>query len=339
MTNTSSMQAGYAAKKKAANTAIYIILSIMVLIWISPIVWLVLASFSGDGVTTGLVPKSYTFENYARLGHDFSTKYVPTAEFNDPESTNPNSKTQLDQKAAEYKVMAEEGDQTVVRVYYKADEMPFPYFKWILNTLIVAILSCVISTLLILMVSYALSRLRFKSRKTFLNLGLVLGMFPGFMSMAATYNIMEIFGLKQNLFALVIVYSAGAGLGYQVAKGFFDTIPRSLDEAAKIDGATRNQIFWVIILPLSKPIIVYTALTTFIGPWADYIFVSYFMKDKSESYTIALGLYKMLAQETRNEYFTVFCAGAVLIAIPITILFVVMQRFYVAGVTGGAVKG
>jgi len=299
MTNTSSMQSGYAAKRKAANTAIYIILTIMVIIWIAPIVWLVLASFSGDGVTTGLIPKTFTFENYMRLAVDHD------------------SKGQI----------------------YPADEMPFPYFKWILNTLIVATLSCVISTLLILMVSYALSRLRFKSRKTLLNVGLVLGMFPGFMSMAATYNLMDIFGLKGQLIALVIVYSAGAGLGYQVSKGFFDTIPRSLDEAAKIDGATRNQIFWIIILPLSKPIVVYTALTTFIGPWADYIFVSYFMKANSESYTIALGLYRMLSQETRNEYFTVFCAGAVLIAIPITILFIIMQRFYVAGVTGGAVKG
>ena len=215
----------------------------------------------------------------------------------------------------------------------------YPYGKWILNTLIVAALSCVISTLFILMVSYAFSRLRFKSRKTFLNLGLILGMFPGFMSMVATYNIMEIIGLKQQLFALVIVYSAGAGLGYQVAKGFFDTIPRSLDEAAKIDGATRHQIFWQIILPLSKPIIVYTALTTFTGPWADYIFVSYFMKAKKDNWTVALGLYNMIDGENIDKRFSTFCAGAVIIAIPITILFIIMQRFYVAGVTGGAVKG
>ena len=302
MTNTSSssMQSGYAAKRKAVNTLIYVILAIMVVIWISPIVWLVLASFSGDGVSTGIFPKTFTLDNYIRL---FVEK-------------DPNT-----------------GDIVPM------SEMRFPYLQWIINTFIVAVLSCAISTLLILMVSYAFSRLRFKTRKTFLNLGLILGMFPGFMSMAATYNIMEIFGLKQQLFALVIVYSAGAGLGYQVAKGFFDTIPRSLDEAAKIDGATRNQIFWIIILPLSKPIIVYTALTTFIGPWADYIFVSYFMKDNESAYTVALGLYKMLSNETYSEYFTVFCAGAVLIAIPITILFVIMQRFYVAGVTGGAVKG
>ena len=215
----------------------------------------------------------------------------------------------------------------------------FPFGKWFMNTLIVAIFSCAFSTLLVLMVSYAFSRLRFKSRKTFLNLGLILGMFPGFMSMVATYNIMDIIGLKGQLIALVIVYSAGAGLGYQVAKGFFDTIPRSLDEAAKIDGATRHQIFWQIILPLSKPIIVYTALTTFTGPWADYIFVSYFMKAKKDNWTVALGLYNMIDGENIDKRFSTFCAGAVIIAIPITILFIIMQRFYVAGVTGGAVKG
>ena len=215
----------------------------------------------------------------------------------------------------------------------------FPFGRWFMNTLIIAIFSCIISTLFILMVSYAFSRLRFKSRKTFLNIGLILGMFPGFMSMAATYAIMEMLGLSQSLVALVIVYSAGAGLGYQVAKGYFDTIPRSLDEAAKIDGATRSQIFRQIILPLSKPIVVYTALTTFISPWTDYIFVSYFMKDNIDNFTVAAGLYKMLNRESIYEYFTTFCAGAVVVAIPITILFVIMQRFYVAGVTGGAVKG
>ena len=290
MTNSSQIEArtGYAKKRAIANAVVYIILSIMVVIWIIPIVWLVLQSFSiEEGVTTTFFPRSLTLDHYINL---FTNE-------------------------------------------------AFPYGRWILNTFIVAVFSCIISTLFILMVSYAFSRLRFKSRKTFLNLGLILGMFPGFMSMAATYNIMDIIGLKGQLVALVIVYSAGAGLGYQVSKGFFDTIPRSLDEAEKIDGATRNQIFWIIILPLSKPIIVYTALTTFIGPWTDYIFVSYFMKDNAENFTVALGLYKMLDKEVVGTLFTTFCAGAVLIAIPITILFVIMQRFYVAGVTGGAVKG
>ena len=299
--SSNNKTASYAAQRKLTNTLIYIILSIMVVIWIFPIFWLVIQSFRGEqGISTSyFFPKQWTLDNYVRL-------------------------------------FVEKGDDGQP---LPMSEMTYPYGRWILNTFIVAVISCVISTLIILMVSYTFSRLRFKSRKTFLNLGLILGMFPGFMSMAATYAIMEIFGLKQSLVGLMIVYSAGAGLGYQVAKGFFDTIPRSLDEAAKIDGATRNQIFWLIILPLSKPIIVYTALTTFIGPWGDYIFVSYFMTANQENFTVALGLYSMLDPEHITEYFTTFCAGAVLIAIPITILFIIMQRFYVAGVTGGAVKG
>ncbi len=215
----------------------------------------------------------------------------------------------------------------------------FKYFRWFGNTLLVAVLSCVISTIMVLMVSYVLSRMRFKSRKKFLNLGLILGMFPGFMSMAAIYAIVNMIGLQQNLMGLVLVYSAGSALGYQISKGFFDTIPRSLDEAAKIDGASRARIFFKIIIPLSKPIIVYTALTTFISPWTDYIFVSYFMKSNVDNYTIAYGLKSIIMPETVTDYFTVFCAGSVLIAIPITILFIFMQKYYVEGVTGGAVKG
>lgn len=215
----------------------------------------------------------------------------------------------------------------------------FKYMKWFGNTLLVAVLSCIISTIFVLMVSYVLSRMRFKSRKKMLNLGLILGMFPGFMSMAATYAIVNMIGLQQNLMGLVLVYSAGSALGYQISKGFFDTVPRSLDEAAKIDGASRARIFVKIILPLSKPIIVYTALTTFISPWTDYIFVSYFMKSNVDNYTIAYGLKSILMPESVTEYFTVFCAGSVLVAIPITLLFIFMQKYYVEGVTGGAVKG
>jgi arabinogalactan oligomer/maltooligosaccharide transport system permease protein len=208
-----------------------------------------------------------------------------------------------------------------------------------MNTLIVAIFTCVISTMLILMTSYTLSRLRFRARKGLLNVGLILGMFPGFMSMIAIYYILKAMGLSQTLLALILVYSGAAGLGYFIAKGFFDTIPRSLDEAAIVDGASQNIIFWDIILPLSKPIIIYTVLVSFMVPWVDFIFVSVIMKDNYNNYTIALGLYQMLTRENIFRYFTQFCAGAVLIAIPITLLFIYMQKFYVEGVTGGAVKG
>lgn len=213
------------------------------------------------------------------------------------------------------------------------------YPRWFLNTFVVAICSCIISTISVLMVSYAFSRLRFKSRKKFLNVGMILGMFPGFMTMIAVYYLLKAMGLTQNLVALIIVYSAGAALDYFIAKGFFDTIPRALDEAATIDGATKNQIFWKIILPMSKPIVVYTVLTSFTGPWADFILARIIMGDSIDNYTIALGLWTMVDKQYINSYFLNFCAGAVVIAIPITILFLKMQKYYVEGVTGGAVKG
>lgn len=215
----------------------------------------------------------------------------------------------------------------------------FNYPRWFCNTLTVAVFTCVISTVMILMISYCFSRLRFPSRRMFMNIGLVLGMFPGFMSMIAVYHLLKLVGLDQSLIALILVYSSAACLGYFIAKGFFDTLPRALDEAATIDGATRNDIFWKITLPLSKPIVVYTALTSFIAPWADFIFVSVIMKDNYKNYTIALGLFQMLTRENLYRYFTRFCAGAVLVAVPITVLFLCMQRYYVEGVTGGSVKG
>ncbi len=223
------------------------------------------------------------------------------------------------------------------RLFTETDLFDYPH--WFMNTLIVAIFTCAISTVLVLVTSYALSRLRFKARRGIMNAGLIMGMFPGFMSMIAIYYILKAMGLSQTLVALVLVYSGGAGLGYYIAKGFFDTIPRSLDEAAIVDGANQNTIFWKVILPLSKPIIIYTILVSFMAPWVDFIFVSVIMKDNYDNYTIALGLYQMLTRENIYNYFTRFCAGAVLIAIPITILFIFMQRYYVSGVTGGAVKG
>ena len=215
----------------------------------------------------------------------------------------------------------------------------FNYPRWFLNTLLVAIFTCALSTLLVLMISYTFSRLRFNSRKGFMNVGLILGMFPGFMTMIAVYHILKAIGLYQSLISLILVYSTTAALGYFIAKGFFDTIPHALDEAAMLDGATRHQIFVRITLPMSKPIIVYTALVSFMSPWVDFIFASVIMKDNYNRYTVAVGLFRMLERENIYEYFTRFCAGAVLVAIPITVLFIVFQRYYVEGVTGGATKG
>ena len=169
--------------------------------------------------------------------------------------------------------------------------------------------------------------------------GLILNMFPGFMSMIAVYFILKAVGLTQSLLALVLVYSGSSALTYYIAKGFFDTIPTALDEAAHIDGASRATIFWRITLPLSKPIIVYTVLMAFMAPWMDYIFASVIMKDNYDNYTVALGLFQLISRENIYHYFTRFCAGAVLVAVPIALLFLFMQKYYVEGVTGGAVKG
>ena len=216
-------------------------------------------------------------------------------------------------------------------------QLNFP--RWFLNTFIVACFSCVISTVSVLMVSYAFSRLRFSARKKFMNVSMILGMFPGFMSMIAIYYLLKAMGLTQNLVALVICYSCGAGLGFQISKGFFDTIPRALDEAATIDGATKNQIFWRIILPMSKPIVVYTILTSFMGPWTDFIFAKIIMGDKRDLYTVAIGLQKMTEVDFKNAYYKQFLAGSVVVAVPITLLFLKMQKYYVEGVTAGGVKG
>ena len=217
------------------------------------------------------------------------------------------------------------------------------FLQWYGNTFFIAVCSCIITALFVLSVAYAFSRMKFKARKPMMNVMLILGMFPGFMSMSAVYFLLKILlpNNYQSHLSLIIVYSAGAALSYYIAKGFFDTVPKSLDEAARIDGASRFRTFYKIILPLSKSIIIYTILTSFISPWCDYIFVSFIMSGAPDvgMYTVSLGMYKWLEREMIQEYFTTFCAAAVIVATPITILFMWLQKYYVEGVTGGAVKG
>lgn len=217
------------------------------------------------------------------------------------------------------------------------------FTTWFTNTLFVASITFVISTFMVLSVAYVMSKLKFKSRKLILNVALILGLFPGFMSIIAVYYILKFMNLTQSLFALILVYSAGSGLGFYIAKGFFDLIPKNLLESAKLDGATNFQSFMQIILPLSKPIIIYTALMSFSGPWMDFIFARVIIGETNpESWTVAVGLYMMLfgSQATADpNRFTMFAAGSILVAIPIVILFIAMQRYYVEGVTAGAVKG
>lgn len=215
------------------------------------------------------------------------------------------------------------------------------FLTWYGNTLLVSVVVTVVQTVIVLMTSYALSRLRFKLRKPLMNIMLILGMFPGFLSMTAVYFVLKEINLTQNLFGLMLVYSASSAMQYYICKGFFDTIPKSLDEAARIDGASRHTVFVKIILPLAKPIIIYTVLTAFIAPWGEYMFSSFIMLGDTDKYTVAVGMKSWLdnAMLMSQGYFAVFCAAAVVVSIPITALFIWLQRYYVGGVTGGSVKG
>ena len=211
---------------------------------------------------------------------------------------------------------------------------------WFKNTFIVAVFSCLVSSCFVLMVSYAFSCMRFKARKSLMSFSIILGMFPGVLSMIAVYFVLKMIGLTDSMAGLVIVYSAGSGLGFLVLKGFFDTIPVSLREAARLEGASEATIFARIIIPLSKPMIVYTIINAFLSPWMDFVMARIMIKSKDSSdWTVAIGLYNLLQKTLIGDYFAIFCAGGVMIAIPISILFVLMQKFYVEGVTGGAVKG
>lgn len=212
--------------------------------------------------------------------------------------------------------------------------------KWFMNTFVIAIFTCIISTCFVLMVAYATSCMRFKARKPLMNLGIILGMFPGVLSMIAVYFVLKSIGLTNSHIGMVIVYSAGSGLGYLIAKGFFDTISVSLREAAKLEGASEATIFLKIVVPLSRPIIVYTVINAFLTPWMDFVYAKLVLNSGiSSDWTVAIGLYNMLDKTLINSYFSRFCAGGVLVSIPISILFVIMQKFYVEGITGGSVKG
>ena len=226
-----------------------------------------------------------------------------------------------------------------LRNYTELFNSNFP--RWYVNTFISALCTCILQTIIVLCMSYTLSRFRFKMRKPLMKVMLILGLFPGMLSMIILYRVLKDLGLTQAnaVPGLILVYVASSGMGYYVSNGFFDTIPKSLDEAARIDGATRAQVLYKIILPLSKPIVIYTLLTAFMGPWGDYVFARYVSNNTAAGMNVAVGLYGWLRQDQINKKYTMFCAGGVLVAVPVTILFMCLQRYYVEGVTGGAVKG
>lgn len=225
-----------------------------------------------------------------------------------------------------------------VKLFHPDTVVQFP--RWFINTFIIACVTCVVSTMFILMVAYATSVMRFPWRKPLMNIAVILNLFPGMLAMIAVYFVLKTFDLTNSYIGLIMVYSASSGLGYLIAKGFFDTVPRALCESARIDGCSEARIFFQMVLPLSRPIIVYTVISSFLVPWMDFVYAKMILNAGiSSQYTVAIGLYRMLDKSLINSYFTQFCAGGVLVSIPISILFVIMQKFYVEGITGGAVKG
>ena len=279
---------GLKALNRISNTAIYILLAVISVIWLLPFVFIVLQSFRVESTwqVGYVIPKQWGFDNYINLWNtDFK--------------------------------------------------------KWYLNTFIIAVVASLLQTVIVLCMSYTLSRFRFKMRAPLMRFMLILGMFPGMLSMIILYRVLSDLGLTQAnaVPGLILVYIASSGMGYYVSKGFFDTIPKSLDEAARVDGATRFQVLKKIILPLAKPIVIYTILTAFMGPWGDFVFARYVAFGTSAGYNVAVGMYNWLTQDQISNYYTTFCAGGVIVAIPITILFLCLQKYYVEGVTGGAVKG
>lgn len=266
------------------TTVTYVILIAISLIFLFPVLWLVLASFSKSGSIydlDGFFPTEYSLKGYREL-------FTDTAMYDYP--------------------------------------------NWLKNTLFVASCSAIIGTILVILTAYVMSRFRFKMRKPIMKATLVLSMFPSFMGMTAVYLIMVNFNLVNRLWGLILIYSAGAPMGYLVQKGYFDSVSSYIYEAARIDGASNSRIFAQITLPLSKPILVYTMLTQFAWPWSDFILPKLLLKDKN-LWTVAIGL--MSLDDTR---FTRFAAGSIFIGVPIIILYFCLSKFLVDGLSAGAVK-
>ena len=285
---------GLKAKTTLGNVIIYIILTLMSIIWLIPFFCILMESFRMEdtGQVGYVLPKIWGLGNYKAL-------------------------------------FVEDPDKTV------------QFLLWYKNTFIIALFSSLIHTFVVLCTSYTLSRMRFKMRRPLMNIMLILGMFPGFITMIVLYTVLSKLGLTgpNSVPGLILIYTASAAMGYYVSKGFFDTGPRSLDEAARVDGATRAQVLFRITLPMAKPIVIYQILTAFMSPWGDFMFAKYIAHGSSAGMTVAVGMQNLITKSNNSAHYTHFCAAGVLVAIPITILFMFLQKYYVEGVTGGAVKG
>ena len=280
---------GARASRRISNTAVYIVLIAITVIWLFPFAGIVLESFKVNtkAMDGEFWPAKFGFDNYVRL----------------------------------------------------FTETDFP--RWFKNTAIMGLATAFFQTFFVLSMSYTLSRMRFKGRKFLMNFMLILGMFPGFLTMILIYKVFYDLGLTMEMapVGLIIVYCASSGMGYYVSKGFFDTIPTTLDEAARVDGATRWQVFYKVIMPLSGSIVIYTILMGFMAPWGDFMLASYIIHENSAGMSVAVGMYEWLSKTMVNTNYTMFCAAGVVVAVPVTTVFLCLQKYYVEGVTGGAVKG
>ena len=228
------------------------------------------------------------------------------------------------------------GFDNYIRLFNETD-----FLLWFKNTAIMGLATAFFQTFFVLSMAYTLSRLRFKMRKPLMNFMLILGMFPGFLTMILIYKVFSDLGLTMEMapVGLIIVYCASSGMSYYISKGFFDTIPKTLDEAARVDGATRMQVFYKVIMPLSGSIVIYTILMGFMAPWGDFMLASYIIHENSAGMNVAVGMFEWLNKTILNTNYTMFCAAGVVVAIPVTVVFLALQKYYVEGVTGGAVKG
>ena len=295
--DTGAKKSSQKKNKRVANIIIYIVLSIMMVVWITPFVLLVLESLR-------ISPNSRAGNPFFAVG-----------------GANP--------------FVWEPFFGNYVKLFQETN-----FGKWFLNTFIIAVATAFLQTIIILCMSYTLSRSRFKGRKLLMNFMLVIGMFPGFLTLLVLYTLLKTLHLTEanSIGGLILVYCASSGMGYHVSKGFFDTVPKALDEAARIDGANRAQVLYKIILPMAKPIVIYTILTAFMGPWGDFVLASYITHSSQSGMTVAVGL-QSWTDKTTPQFYTLFCTGGVVVAVPVTLLFIFLQKYYVEGVTGGAVKG
>ncbi len=279
---------GMHAKRTIGDIIIYIILTVMSIIWLTPFVCIVLQSFRTESTwqVGYVIPKVWGLDNYKAI---FASDFV----------------------------------------------------RWYINTLIIATVVAIVNTIFVLCMSYTLSRFRFKMREALMKFMLILGLFPGMLSIIILYRLLKDMGLymANAVPGLILVGCASSAMGYYVSKGFFDTIPKSLDESARIDGANRAQVLFKIILPLSKPIVINTILTAFMAPWGDFVFAKILAVNTSAGMNVAVGLNSWLSLDMIDKNYTKFCAGGVVVAIPVTLLFLALQKYYVEGVTGGSVKG